>query len=244
VIDRFRVRIDPETLRMVRVWLPGEPPVGVLYLTDGQNVFARRDRPTWRADETAERLIASGAIPPVAIVAIDAPRARRRWEEYLPYADPRNARARRFGADRFSDLVIPRAMSEIGRRHPEVTRARHAGIGGSSYGAVAALHTALRHPRTFDRLLIESAPLWVGDGRLIADAARGGGRWRAWVAVGGRESARMERASELVRLHRRLARALRTRSTVRWRIVPSARHHESAWAARLPDALRWLFGSD
>jgi hypothetical protein len=244
VIHRHRIAIDPRTSRTVRVWLPDERPRGVLYLADGQNVFARRGslRPSWRADETAARLIAAGEIVPLAIVGIDGARGARRWEEYLPYPDPRNRRARRFAADRFADVVLPRVMREVARRYPGVAKTRHVGIGGSSYGAIAVLHAALRHPQRSDRVLIESAPLWVGDGRLI-EAARGARlRARAWVAVGTRESASPERSAELVRLTRRLARALRERSTVRLRIATDAAHHESAWAARLPDALRWLFG--
>jgi hypothetical protein len=244
VTESFRIRIDPSTTRRVRVWLPEVRPRGVLYLTDGQNVFppGSRGRATWRADETAAELIAAGEIAPIALVAIDAASGARRWEEYLPYGDPYNVRARRFGADRFANVVLPRVMRAVARRHPVIARARHVGIGGSSYGAIAALHVALRHPATFDRLLIESAPLWVGDGQLIADAAHAALRARAWVGVGTHESARPAKAADLVRLHRRLARALRPRSVVRLRVAAGMPHHESAWAARLPDALRWLFG--
>jgi predicted alpha/beta superfamily hydrolase len=244
VTESFRIRIDPRSSRRVRVWLPEERPTGVLYLTDGQNILPPRaqGRATWRADETAASLIAAHQIEPIALVAIDAARSARRWEEYLPYRDPYNTRARRFGADRFADVILPRVMREVARRHPVLARARHVGIGGSSYGAIAALHAALRHRITFDRLLIESAPLWVGDGQLIADAAHAALRARAWVGAGTHESARPARAAELVRLHRRLARALRPRSVVRLRVAAGMPHHESAWAARLPDALRWLFG--
>lgn len=243
MIHRHRIAIDPTMTRTARVWLPDERPRGVLYLMDGQNVFARRRayRPTWRADEICARLIATGAIAPIAIVGIDSARGARRWEEYLPYADPRNARARRFGADRYADVVLPRVMREVARRHPALRRATHVGIGGSSYGAVAALRAALRLPRSFDRLLIESPPLWVGDGRLIADAAALGLRARVWIGVGMRESVSAERSAELVWLTRLLARVLRRRGPVKLRVSEGAPHHESAWAARLPDALRWLF---
>ena len=215
----------------------------MLFLLDGQNVFASRRRATWRADEIAGSLIARGSIPPVALVAIHHAGGTRRWAEYLPYPDPHNARARRFEADRYGDLVVRRVVPEVLRLHPALERARSFGIGGSSYGAVAALHTAMRHPGTFDRLLIESAPLWVGGGRMVDDARvlRG---VRAWVAVGTRESSRRERNTELAGLARRLGAAIAGRSTrrVRVRVVRGAPHHETAWATRLPAALRWLFG--
>lgn len=219
------------------------PPRAVLYLNDGQNVFAdrRSRRPKWRADELASRLIAAGRILPLAIVGIDHGGPVRRWSEYLPYADPRNPRARRFEADRYADVVVGRVMPAVGRLHPAIARAAHVGIGGSSYGAIAAMHAAARHPGVFDRLLIESPPLWVGDGRVVDDARAGLRDARAWIAVGTRESTRSDRSAELVALVRRLARSLRGRAQVRIRIVEGAPHHEDAWAARLPDALRWLF---
>jgi predicted alpha/beta superfamily hydrolase len=230
--------------RSVRVWLPDRPPRGVLFLGDGQNVFAARGarRPKWRADEITGRLIAEGRAAPIAIVGIDHSGPVRRWADYLPYSDPRNARARRFDADRYADLVVSEIIPELARAHPQISKARHTGIGGSSYGAIAALHAAARHPRVFDRVLVESAPLWVGDGRLIEDA-RGIRRGaRVWIGIGASESSRPEKSAELVALARRLARTLRARADVRLRIDSGGRHDEDAWAERLPDALRWLFG--
>jgi len=225
------------------VWLPPVPPRAILYLNDGQNVFTdrRSRRPKWRADEVATRLIAAGRILPLAIVGIDHGGPVRRWAEYLPYADPRNPRAHRFEADRYADVVVGRVMPAVRRLYPAIERAAHVGIGGSSYGAIAAIHTAARHPLVFDRLLIESPPLWVGDGRVGEDARRGLREARVWIGVGTDESTRTDRSAELVALARRLARSLRPRAQVRMRIVDGAPHHEDAWAARLPDALRWLF---
>jgi predicted alpha/beta superfamily hydrolase len=214
----------------------------VLYLSDGQNVFAdaRSRRPKWRADEIAGALIARGEIVPLAIVGIDHSGPVRRWADYLPYPDPRNARARRFDADRYADLVVRRVMPEVARLHPEIAKVRHVGIGGSSYGAVAALHAAIRHPGAFDRLLLESAPLWVGGGRLIEDARGSRLPERTWVAVGTSESSRPARSAELVALMRRLARAMRGGTALKLVVARGARHHEGAWAERLPDALSWL----
>jgi predicted alpha/beta superfamily hydrolase len=215
----------------------------VLYLSDGQNVFAnvRSRRPTWRADEIAGALVARGDIVPLAIVGIEHSGPVRRWTDYLPYADPRNRRARRFEADLYADVVVRQVVPEVARLHPGIAKARHLGIGGSSYGAVAALHAAIRHPRAFDRLLIESAPLWVGGGRLIEAARAARVPDRIWLGVGTRESRRPARSAELVALTRRLGRALDGRTALKLVVAREAGHHESAWAERLPDALRWLF---
>jgi predicted alpha/beta superfamily hydrolase len=226
------------------VWLPPADPRAVLLLNDGQNVFAERSRrPTWRAEEVARTLIERKEIVPLAIVGIDSARGASRFAEYLPYPDPHNPRARRFAADAYANAVVGWILPALRRLHPALAHARQVAIGGSSYGAIAALHTAARHPGTFGRLLIESAPLWVGDGRLIDDARRALRGTRAWIAVGTAESRSLARDRELSSLARRLAAAIagRTPGRVAVTIVSGAPHHESAWAARFGDALRWLF---
>ena len=239
-----RIRIGTET-RTVRLWLPDEPPHAVLLMTDGQNAFPRHGAraASWNADRIAAESIRTGAIVPIAIVAIHARGGVRRWEEYLPYPDPFNASTKRFEADRFADVVVPTVIEAVRRRYSRLARVRRIAIGGSSYGAVAALHAAIRRPRAFDALLLESAPVWVGTSRLIEDARAARITSRAWIGVGTAESRSPDKSAELVRLTRSLGAALRPTAEIRVRVAEGAPHHESAWAARLPGALRWLFGA-
>src|ERR1700731_3244771 len=73
-IHEFRSRVFRNT-RFVRVWLPtgyDEPQnqgqrYPVFYLNDGQNLFEASTAfggVEWQADETADRMIREGAIPP------------------------------------------------------------------------------------------------------------------------------------------------------------------------------------
>src|ERR1017187_1348590 len=74
-LHEFRSRIFRNT-RLVRVWLPpgyddaantGQQ-YPVLYLNDGQNLFepqASFNGVEWQVDETGDRLIREGAIPPM-----------------------------------------------------------------------------------------------------------------------------------------------------------------------------------
>jgi enterochelin esterase-like enzyme len=229
------------------VWLPSEPPRAVLYLNDGQNVFAWRSRkPKWRIEETAARLIASGAILPLAIVGIDHGGGLGRSRDYLPFADPRNERARSFDADRYVDFVVRTVLPALPRLHAELRDIDHVGFGGSSYGAIAALWAAIRHPGAFDRLLLESPPLWVGDGRLI-EAARHARSWPERIAIGvGTAEVRSDDASaRLVALVRELTQVVRKRKRrgVRLVVERGGHHHERGWARRSGRALAWLFGS-
>ena len=59
----------------------------ILYLNDGQNLFEAAISFTgveWQVDETSDRLIREGVIPPMIIVGIDNG-GKDRLREYMPY---------------------------------------------------------------------------------------------------------------------------------------------------------------
>jgi predicted alpha/beta superfamily hydrolase len=226
-------------VRLVRVLLPASPR-DLLILNDGQNVFSRPrtigSRQKWRADETAPAVA-----PHLAVVAVD--HRGRRGRDYLPYRDPLVSSSERPAADRYVAFLVDELLPWLARTHPELARPRHRGVGGSSYGGIAALWSALRSPGTFDRLLIESPPLWVGEERLLRDAASAVWPPRAWIGVGTAEARTADRSERLVRDARELASIARDHGArVTLRVDPGAMHEERSWAARLPAALTFLFG--
>src|SRR5437870_9575991 len=93
-LHEFASRIFHNT-RFLRVWLPpGYDPVEnqarrypALYLNDGQNLFGDSTSFTgveWPGDETADRLIREGVVPPPNIVRIDNA-APGRIRAYMPH---------------------------------------------------------------------------------------------------------------------------------------------------------------
>src|ERR1700733_6204307 len=93
-LHEFRSRVFRNT-RFLRVWLPpGYDDAGnagrrypVFYLNDGQNLFKSSTSFTgveWQVDETGDRLIREGVIPPMIFVGIDNA-ARARMREYMPH---------------------------------------------------------------------------------------------------------------------------------------------------------------
>jgi predicted alpha/beta superfamily hydrolase len=99
----------------------------------------------------------------------------------------------------------------------------------------------------FGRLLLESPSLYVG-GRHLLRKARRAPRWpaRVYLGVGTTETGRAEIDREAVQNVRALESILRERNlgSKRLKVIvrDGATHSEDAWAARLPDALRFLFG--
>jgi len=255
-----------QNTRMLRVLLPEgyDAPQNrtrrypVLYLNDGQNLF---DASTsvlnpmeWRVDETVHALVAAHTIPPMIVVGIDSAGRRGRFKEYFPYVDQYlrppepNPQGKRYPAF-LVDEVIPFIED-----HYRVAREPAArGIGGSSAGALAAIYAVVARPRVFGRLLVESPSIYVDEAHILRDASEVP-TWpeRIYLGAGTNESGQRacdpndHTEPELVRDVRRFEQLLRDAhvdaTRIQFTIVPCAVHDEAAWAARLPDALTFLYG--
>jgi predicted alpha/beta superfamily hydrolase len=240
--------------RRLTVWLPPGArarrgaPYRVLYLNDGQNLFERERAfagNTWGVPHTAARLVRTRRIPPILVVGIDHG-GTRRGREYLPVEDELNPSAANPLGREYAEFVTREVMPFIARNYPVARGASNTGFGGSSYGAIAALNTAMIKPGVFGRVLIESPSLYVGREHLLERAANVA-RWpaRIYLGVGTAETSRPERNEETVRNVLKLEAILRRAGLGprRLRVVVEAggTHSEDAWARRLPHALEFLF---
>jgi predicted alpha/beta superfamily hydrolase len=221
----------------------------VLYLNDGQNLFdpARAfGGVPWNVQEAVNGLVRRRLIRPLVVVGIDHGESRRN-REYLPVDDERNAHARGPLGREYANFVTRELMPFIEQHYPVAPGPANTGFGGSSYGAIAALFTALAHPGTFGLLLLESPSLYVGN-RFLLRKARSAQRWpsRVYLGVGTMETNNTERNAETVENVRRLEAILRGSGfgPRRLKVVveEGGRHSEAHWARRLPEALRFLFG--
>lgn len=244
-------------VRTVRVWLPPgydtdrQRRYPVLYMNDGQNLF---DELTsfageWGADETVTGLIESGAIEPMIVVGVDN-MGRMRSTEYLPF-DAGSAAPQALGghADKYAEFLVKWLKPRIDGEYRTLPDAAHTGLGGSSFGGVVTLYTAMEHPGVYGRLLVESPSLWVGDGKLMEMIRGFDGAWpgRVFVGMGGSETGGADRDAELVALAEELETALEEApgapGAVELVIEPGAAHNEEAWRGRLGGALTFLFGA-
>jgi len=240
--------------RRLTVWIPPRPRAKridrhpVLYLNDGQNLFdpARAFAgSTWRVAETARRMVRSGRIPPLLIVGIDHGGVRR-GREYLPVEDSQNRTATDPLGREYAEFVTREVMPFIARTYPVAGGPSQTGFGGSSYGAVAALNTAMIKPGKFGKLLIESPSLYVGNKYLLRHAAAVS-RWpsRIYLGVGTAETRNPERNHEtvahVIELEQLLRRAGLGARRLRVVVEAGATHSEGAWANRLPRALEFLY---
>jgi len=254
-LHEFRSRIFRNT-RFLRVWLPPgyDDPANadrrypVLYLNDGQNLFEPSTSFTgveWQVDETGDRLIREGVIPPMIFVGLDNA-AKERIREYMPHRSLHPMILRVHGT-RYPSFLTKEVMPFMERTYRAAVGPENTGLGGSSLGALIALYTVAVRPGVIGRLLIESPSLWASNRQLIRQS-RGVKRWpeRIFLGTGTAEAGRPDRDQSVVDDVRELAGILRRSALddkrLRLVIEDDATHHESSWARRFPEALAFLFG--
>jgi predicted alpha/beta superfamily hydrolase len=220
----------------------------VLYLNDGQNLFETSTAfggVEWQVDETAERLIREGSVPPMMIVGIDHA-GKDRMREYMPHRSMHTMMMRAQGRH-YPDFLMKEVMPFVERMYRVATAPECTGLGGSSLGALIALYTAMVRPGVFGKLLLESPSLWAS-GRQVVRESRAVRIWpeRIFLAVGTTEAGSTERSRTVVddvqELAAILRRAVLSEKRLRLVIKDGAGHSESAWAERFPEALQFLFG--
>jgi predicted alpha/beta superfamily hydrolase len=225
----------------------------VLYLNDGQNLF---DASTsvfsgveWQVDETMNRLLEQKRIVPLIVVGIDNAGRRARPGEYLPYPDEYlHPPVPSPQGKRYPDFIIDEVMPLINRTYRTQTGPQYTGIGGSSYGAVAALYVVMSRPGVFGRVLLESPSLYISNKQLLKESERSR-RWpdRIYLAIGTRETGDAsgdQEAVELVgRLSETLAKAGLNENRLLVVIDEGGTHREEDWGRRLSRALEFLYGN-
>jgi predicted alpha/beta superfamily hydrolase len=254
-LHEFRSRIFRNT-RFLRIWLPAGYDdrenegrrYPVFYLNDGQNLFESVTSYTgveWQIDETADRLIREGEIAPLIIVGIDNA-AKHRLREYMPHRSLHPMTMRVQGRH-YPKFLLKEVMPFVSQHYRVAKGPENTGLGGSSLGALIALYTVLVRPGVIGKLLLESPSLWASHRQLIKDS-RAVRIWpeRVFLGAGTAEAGSAERNRTVVDDVRELAgilrRAVLSEKRLRLVIEEGTGHHESAWAGRFPDALRFLFG--
>jgi predicted alpha/beta superfamily hydrolase len=244
--------------RTVRVFLPpgyGDPAnrerrYPVLYMLDGQNLFdactAYDHIHEWQADETVTRLVKEGTIEPLIVVGLDNAREKRA-SEYLPWGDSiQNPGAPEPEGEHLPEFLIKEVMPVVAGKYRVAKGRENTGIGGSSYGGIAALYVGVNAPLVFGKVLAESPVLWVGNGQFQRETTSlAMAPLKVFMAYGGKEweapGANDAEVHMIRQVEANLKSALVSPSEVRVVLDPEARHNEQAWAKRLPDALTFLF---
>lgn len=227
--------------RDILVWLPPgydkdtDRRYPVLYMHDGQNVFdaATSFAGEWRADETAEKLIAEGKIEPLIIVGIA--NTKDRMSEYTPIGF-RDVAPK---GDAYARFVVQEVKPFIERTYRTLPGRENAAVGGSSLGGLISLYIAGTYPDQFAKAAVLSpAVSWDGK-RLYPDNLKLT-QAKVWLDSGTAEG------ESLVPDVRTLSKLLENQGLQPdkgyvLKIFEGAQHNEPAWADRFDQVLQFLF---
>lgn len=241
-------------------------------MNDGQNLYTDTDSfsgRSWMAAHSAAAAIASGVAPPFLVCGVDHAGPLRSLD-YTPVVpgtgvDSFRADAATWpggGVDPYLDALHTVIFPLIQARFGASSQRSRCAFGGSSFGAICALHAvASGHPvaASVGAMLAESPSLWIEEGRynedtLIPAAKTADWPARIFLAMGSREhtGTRPVTPAGLAadKLHVRgalkLVTALRGAGMDAARLCfvlePDGAHNERDWARRLPQAIAFLMG--
>ena len=205
----------------------------LLVMHDGLNLF---DEPIsnngeWQVDETMEALAGEG----LEAVVVGVPHGPDRSSEY----EGRKGSAAYLRY--LVETVIPLARDSF----DVDTRREATGLVGSSLGGVISLHGLYAERETFGLAGVLSPAFWVNGGRLFDVVANDDPpAARIYMDVGTNESdddeTRRAYAGDFERMRALLEQRGFGDGTLLTVLDDGGVHHETAWARRLPAALRFL----
>lgn len=241
--------------RTVTVFVPAgaladdAPPRPVVYMHDGQNLFAP-DAPFggWRVTQAVDDAIAGGDIEPVFVVGIA--NTPDRFDEYTPWTDDIGAGPIGGRADAYADLVALSIKPFVDARYPTRPGPESTAIAGSSLGGLVSLWIAAELPDVFGHAASLSGTLGWGqlgrDNPRIIDAFDDAPPDGVWIYLdsGGNgpcPGGGSDNYCETVEMRDVLAgHGWSDPQTLRYVHAPGATHDEAAWAARMPGLLAAL----
>lgn len=221
--------------RDVLVYLPPSYASGVhrypvLYMQDGQNLldaatsFNGQD---WRVDETMERLAEDGY---QAIIVGIYHGGERRVAEYNPFPGRMSAKGDEYVAF-LCDQLKPFIDSQF-RTLPEHDAT---GILGSSMGALISLYAFFSRPDVFGLCGAMSPSLFVNHSAILKYVRQAPfNLGKIYLDNGTREPSARQIYQVL------LEKGYRLRTDLKYVTERGGSHTESAWARRLPGAIRFL----
>jgi predicted alpha/beta superfamily hydrolase len=242
--------------RAILVYLPNSYATSdkrypVVYMHDGQNLFDARTSfaGEWQVDETMQRLESEG----IEAIVVGIPNMERaRLDEYSPFRDARHGGGK---GERYLDFIADTLKPRIDTDFRTLPDRDHTGIMGSSMGALISLYGYFYRRDTFGFAGAMSPAFWFASGAIFPYLLRQSYHpGKIYLDAGTAEVSR--RFSRILPRHmsqpvvsdaRRAADILirlgySLPGEVRYVQDEGAAHNETAWARRLPDALRFLLG--
>jgi pullulanase len=247
VIDDF---IMPQLDRTRRIWIylpPGyeqsRKRYPVLYMHDGQNLFADSTSFSgeWGVDETLERMIADGSVPPMIVVGIE--NSQYRLSEYSPF-DFEYKGMHKGLASAYVRFIVETLKPYIDEHFRTKPGRKFTAIAGSSMGGLVSVYAAVTYQNVFSKVGALSSSFGVCRDDLVDYILAHPKKYiiRFWLDLGSEESEEMEYdVNQRPVIDALLAAGWKDNREVKFTLYEGARHHERYWRNRFSDVLLYLY---
>ncbi len=207
----------------------------VLYMHDGQNIF---DPATsafgvdWKIDETFDSLIRKKFIPPMIVVGIYNTPDRTR-----EYGQGEKGKA-------YMEFMVRKLKPFIDSAYRTKRDAKSTWVGGSSMGGLISFMLAWEYPKVFSKAICMSPAFKISSidyVKVVNQSTRKSNGQSFYIDNGGvgLESQLQPGIDEMIKALK--AKGFRQNKDYFLIIDPEAKHFESAWAERFPEALLMLY---
>jgi predicted alpha/beta superfamily hydrolase len=214
----------------------------VMYLHDGQNLFdpetAYIPGQDWKVNETADRLVAEGAIEPMIIVGIYNT-GKQRINEYTPTKDKKLGGGH---AVAYGRMLVEELKPFVDGEYRTMSDPSRTGLGGSSLGGLVTLYLGILYPHVFGRLAVLSPSVWWNNKVILDYVAEAvpKPRLKIWLDIGTKEDPRAVQNAEMLR-DVLVKKGWQLGVDLQFTEAEGAEHNETAWAMRVEPMLRFLF---
>lgn len=218
----------------------------VLYMHDGNNIFDGSQAfggHEWQADETAERLIRAGELPPMIIVG--AANTSDRMDEYTWVPGQLDGKTVGGAGGRYADFLTKELKPLIDKTYRTKPDRTNTGVLGSSLGGLESFYLGRYDADTYGKIGCMSPSIWWSDRAMLEEVPKFPRNLKVWLDMGWKEG---NSPDEELANARDLEKALEGRGYKQGQDLgyyedKEGGHNEQAWAYRLPFALKFLFGN-
>ncbi|MEW5850483.1 MAG: alpha/beta hydrolase-fold protein [Myxococcota bacterium] len=219
----------------------------VLYMHDGQNVFAHPESArfeTWCANTALEQLVREQRIVPWIIVGVD--HREQRLNDYSPWNENRGHHAHPGWGESYARFLVENLRPFVEQNYRVRTGPQWTGTMGSSLGGLISLYLGMSRPDVFGRIGALSPTVMWAQSEIFRRWERHTQRWtRIYLDAGADEYIEVDGVPlDYGRGTRAFYEHLRHLGYADWEVKlvlePGGQHHEKDWQRRLPGAMSWL----
>lgn len=226
----------------------------VLYMHDGHNLFDPKQsfsNVSWGILEAYQEI---PDLPEVIIVGLECGEGHIRSDELVPFkfnfdklGFPEYGKDDHGGlTDQYLSFLLEKVKPYIDKNHRTFKSPKNTGIMGSSFGGVCSTYAALKYNDHFGRFGCVSNAYYVIQEEMeeLAKNSDLSNIKKLYMDVGTKETSNAIDNQRYLDSNESIYNILKVKlddSKIKYVVAQNAIHHESAWAKRFPEIIKYLF---